>query len=346
MPSRASIARWRRSSPASTATTSTASTATGRASSQLVCDAGIGAECEAARHDALPSASTSAPSPCGRSSSTCATGATMATASTAYARRRHRRALPWRPGATLGADWALQNPADWLDGARDARCAGVLAASGVDRRRRRRPRHRLHRRARCCPTDAVGMPLCQIDGLAGRATRVAQALEAPRGAAPGRARHRPGGGARGARGCRGTAGGSRRSGCCPRHSRCSQEAPDGLRARGTRSSRAATGSCGSSPGRWRAMRVPPATRACGTSARATRRDDYLQRTAIPGFERLLQREGRPAVRRRAGTRVGTLTPAWAARLGLGPDAAVAAPIIDAHAAVLGGGVGERGAARS
>jgi L-ribulokinase len=39
-----------------------------------------------------------------------------------------------------------------------------------------------------------------------------------------------------------------------------------------------------------------------------------------------------------GHRVGPLSPAWAERLGLLPTTAVAAPIIDAHAAALGGGV--------
>ena len=43
-----------------------------------------------------------------------------------------------------------------------------------------------------------------------------------------------------------------------------------------------------------------------------------------------------------GTAVGRLTPQWAARLELSPGTAVAAPIIDAHAAVLGGGVAEPG----
>lgn len=43
-----------------------------------------------------------------------------------------------------------------------------------------------------------------------------------------------------------------------------------------------------------------------------------------------------------GTPVGELTPAWAARLGLAPGTPVAAPIIDAHAAVLGSGVSAPG----
>ena len=43
-----------------------------------------------------------------------------------------------------------------------------------------------------------------------------------------------------------------------------------------------------------------------------------------------------------GQKVGELLPAWAARLGLTPGMAVAAPTIDAHAAVPGGGVNRAG----
>jgi L-ribulokinase len=46
--------------------------------------------------------------------------------------------------------------------------------------------------------------------------------------------------------------------------------------------------------------------------------------------------------RAPGLRAGGLTEAWAARLGLLPGTAVAVPIIDAHAAVLGSGVAEPG----
>ncbi len=44
-----------------------------------------------------------------------------------------------------------------------------------------------------------------------------------------------------------------------------------------------------------------------------------------------------------GSVVGELTPAWAERLGLAAGTPVAAPIIDAHAAVLGGGIAGPGA---
>ena len=57
----------------------------------------------------------------------------------------------------------------------------------------------------------------------------------------------------------------------------------------------------------------------------------------PGFEDLyVARAAAPIVS--SGTAVGTLTKEWSARLGLSPQVVVGAPIIDAHAAVLGGGV--------
>ena len=61
----------------------------------------------------------------------------------------------------------------------------------------------------------------------------------------------------------------------------------------------------------------------------------------PGLADLYtERVGGPVVA--PGTPVGGLTAAWAERLGLAPGTPVAAPIIDAHAAVLGGGVSRPG----
>ena len=68
--------------------------------------------------------------------------------------------------------------------------------------------------------------------------------------------------------------------------------------------------------------------------------EYL-RALRRGFENLYQEKvAGPVVA--PGTNVGQLTPEWAARLGLSPHTAVASPIIDAHAAVLGGGVARPG----
>jgi L-ribulokinase len=65
-------------------------------------------------------------------------------------------------------------------------------------------------------------------------------------------------------------------------------------------------------------------------------DDYLTQLhpGLAGFYRT--RGGGQAVVP-AGARVGTLTPDWASRLGLSVDTAVGAAIIDAHAGVLGSG---------
>ncbi len=68
--------------------------------------------------------------------------------------------------------------------------------------------------------------------------------------------------------------------------------------------------------------------------------DYLA-AVKPGFETFYATKASAPVLP-PGTGVGTLTPEWAARLGLPKRVAVAAPIIDAHAAVLGGGVAAPG----
>jgi L-ribulokinase len=61
----------------------------------------------------------------------------------------------------------------------------------------------------------------------------------------------------------------------------------------------------------------------------------------PGFEDLyVGKAAAPVVS--PGAAVGTLTTQWSTRLGLPPHVVVGAPIIDAHAAVLGGGVAAPG----
>ena len=87
--------------------------------------------------------------------------------------------------------------------------------------------------------------------------------------------------------------------------------------------------------------------ACGAGYKGLwhRRDGYPSRAYLaaldPGFERFYEDKATGTVAA-PGTLAGRLSPAWAARLGLWADVAVAVPIIDAHAAVLGGGVGEAG----
>ena len=86
-----------------------------------------------------------------------------------------------------------------------------------------------------------------------------------------------------------------------------------------------------------------ARNACAAGYKGTwhKRDGYPTRNYLrelrKGFDNLYEEKVAGAVVA-PGTNVRQLTPEWAGRLGLSPRTAVAAPIIDAHAAVLGGGV--------
>jgi L-ribulokinase len=90
-----------------------------------------------------------------------------------------------------------------------------------------------------------------------------------------------------------------------------------------------------------------ARNACAAGYKGTwhKREGYPSREYLgalrSGFEDLYDAKIAGAVMA-PGTAVGTLMPEIAARLGLTPGTAVGAPIIDAHAAVLGGGVGTPG----
>jgi L-ribulokinase len=76
-------------------------------------------------------------------------------------------------------------------------------------------------------------------------------------------------------------------------------------------------------GTWHKQEGPPSRDYLG-AVKAGFEDFYDTRAAAPVVS--------------PGTNVGSLTEEWSARLGLPRGVAVAAPIIDAHAAVLGGGV--------
>jgi L-ribulokinase len=71
-------------------------------------------------------------------------------------------------------------------------------------------------------------------------------------------------------------------------------------------------------------------------------DAYL-RALHPGLEGFYASKGGGQAVVAPGARVGTLTPAWAERLGLLPSTAVGAALIDAHAGVLGSGATTPGA---
>ena len=87
--------------------------------------------------------------------------------------------------------------------------------------------------------------------------------------------------------------------------------------------------------------------ACAAGYKGTwhKRDGFPTRAYLeelrPGFGDLYEAKIAGPVMS-PGTPVGSLTPEWAGRLGLAETTAVAAPIIDAHAAVLGGGVAQPG----
>ena len=178
----------------------------------------------------------------------------------------------------LGAEWALQNPADWLDrleasvreALADSRSSAAdVVGLGID-----------FTACTVLPTTRTARPLCQMPS-----SRVephawpklwkhhAAQPEADRVTELAATRNEPW--------LRATAAAFRRSGSCPRRSR---------------SSRGARGVCGGGPhrrggrldrvaahGRWPAMPAPPATRASGASARATR-DAPTSARSIPRFE--------------------------------------------------------------
>jgi L-ribulokinase len=263
------------------------------------------------------------------------TGVVRATAVERYADGVIDRTLP-RSTAPLPSEWALQNPADWLTGLERA-VAGVLRESGaaadevaglgID-----------FTSCTVLPTDAAGRPLCEHDDLAGvphawpklwkhhaaqpHADRVTAAA-ADRGE-PWLARY-----------------GGRISSewMLPKAWQIAEEAP----AVYGRAAHVLEG------GDWIAWQLTGVlTRnACGAGYKGLwhKSDGYPSRgflgalhPALAGFYE--EKATGPVVP--PGRRVGSLTPAWARRLGLTAQVAVGAAIIDAHAAVLGAGIADAG----
>ena len=264
-----------------------------------------------------------------------ASGETLATAVERY----HDGVIDERlPGARgrLPPDWALQNPADWLTGL-EATVAQVLNQSRVDRD----AVAGIGIDFTSCtvlPTTANSTPLCDIDawrtephawpklwkhhGAQRQADRITEV-------ATGRQeRWLPRYGGR-----------ISSEWMLPKALEIMDEAPEVYAA----AERFLEG------GDWVVWRLTGvlARNACAAGYKGNwhkqdgqPRRDYLA-AVRPGFETFYAtRAVAPVVP--PGTLVGTLTPEWAARLGLGRGVAVAAAIIDAHAAVLGSGVAAPG----
>ena len=222
-----------------------------------------------------------------------------------YAQRRDRAALP-ATGEQLPPAWALQDPDDWLGGARQRGAGGGPA--------RRASIRRASSGSRTDFTASTPLPVLprRDAALLGRrvrapAARVPEAVEAPRRAAPGRARDR-GRGSAASRGSRATAGGSRPSGSSRRRCRCSRRIPTST-PRSSAGSRPPTGSSGSSAASRRATSAPRATRAssrtgatrtASTSPRSTRRSrDFVARQARASAVAARRARRRPHRRGRA-----------------------------------------------
>jgi len=235
-------------------------------------------------------------------------------------------------GTPLGAEWALQHPGDWMNGLERATRQAV-GESGVD------PRAIAgigidFTASTVLPTDASGTPLCERKDLAANphawpklwkhhaaqpeADRVNDA--ASRRAEPWLARY-----------------GGRISSewLLPKAWQVAEEAPEVYDA-------AAHFIEGADWVTWQLTGVC-ARNACGAGFKGLwhKREGYPSRaflsTLDPRLGGLYEERAQGEVVA-PGSRLGPLTTEWAGRLGLNPDTPIAAPTIDAHAAVLGSGI--------
>ena len=259
------------------------------------------------------------------------TGTAVATAVEPYASGVIDERLP-ATGERLPPDWALQDAADWLTGL-ERTIAQVLSISGI-------PPEQVvgigvdFTSCTVLPTTADGTPLAATN--AWRAQKHAwPKLWKHHGAEPEAERVT-------------SVAASRRESWLPRYGgRISSEwllpkaleiathAPDVYDA----AHRIVEG------GDWVVWRLTGvlARNACAAGYKGTwhKQHGYPSREYLRelrrGFEGLYEEKVAGPVLA-PGAKVGELTPEWAARLGLSPQTAVASAIIDAHAAVLGGGV--------
>jgi len=263
------------------------------------------------------------------------TGEAVATAVESYAEGVIDERLP---GTTsrLPPDWALQNPADWLTGL-ERTIAAVLAQSRID------PSAVAgigldFTSCTVLPAHADGTPLCELPAFS--AERHAwPKLWKHHGAQAQADRITAHAAARGERWLPRYGGRISSEWLLPKALEIAEEAP-GIFAAADRFIEGAD---------WVVWRLTGslARNACAAGYKGTwhKREGDPSRDFLaglrPGFEALYAAKV-PHDVVAPGTAVGRLTPAWAERLHLPVGTAVAAPIIDAHAAVLGGGVAAPG----
>ncbi len=241
-------------------------------------------------------------------------------------------------GAALGAEWALQHPGDWLESTetsvREAMSGARVSAAdvvgiGID-----------FTACTVLPVKADGTPLMQVPGLAAdphawpklwkhhasqpQATRVTDVAAA-----------------------RGESWLARYGG------RISSEwmLPKALQILEDAPATFAEADLIVEGGDWLVWQLTGqfARNACAAGYKGLwhKRDGYPSDAYLaalhPGLEGFYASKGGGQKVVAPGARVGTLTPAWADRLGLAPTTAVGAALIDAHAGVLGSGATSAGA---
>jgi L-ribulokinase len=258
-------------------------------------------------------------------------GEVIATAVESYADGVIDERLPGT-GERLPPDWALQNPADWLNGL-ERTIRGVLAQSGID------PSAVVgigldFTSCTVLPARSDGTPVCEVEAFRGERhawpklwKHHGAQLQADRVTAHAAARGEPWLPRYGGR--------ISSEWLLPKALEIAEDAPRVYAA----TDRFVEGAD------WVVWRLTGALarNACAAGYKGTwhKREGDPNRAFLaelrPGFEDLYGSKI-PATVVSPGTAVGNLTSEWAARLQLPAATAVAAPIIDAHAAVLGGGV--------
>jgi L-ribulokinase len=264
-----------------------------------------------------------------------ASGAAVATAVEPYGDAVIDERLPGTADR-LPPDWALQNPADWLTGLERTVRSVMHAARanptdvagiGID-----------FTSCTVLPTTAAGVPLCEVDGF--RAERHAwPKLWKHHGAEPEADRVTTMAQAREERWLPRYGGRISSEWLLPKALEVATHAPRIYAA----ADRIVEG------GDWVVWVLTGelARNACAAGYKGNwhKQEGYPSREYLSalraGFEDLYTSKlAGPVVP--PGTRVGRLTAPWATRLGLSSETSVAAPIIDAHAAVLGSGVAAGG----